>query len=70
MLFGLCYHQLNRFKENTEKSREAASARWIIAENLFSLAAAAAVRSGIRKEVMDSMVKLIDEVHEHLSKEA
>lgn len=63
--------QLHRIKvvsmENVQ-SREAAAARFILSENLFELAAAAAVRSHIRKDSTDALVELMNEVRDHLNK--
>lgn len=66
MIFGLCYSQLARFKNLPLQSKEAASARLIIADQLFVLASAAAVRSGIRGDATCSLVKLMDDIQNQL----
>lgn len=68
IVFSLCYHQMKKFKNCNPQSKEDAEARLIIAEELFVLAAAAAVRNGFRKESTDCMVNLMEEVREHLGR--
>lgn len=67
-VFNLCYHQISRFKTLPRQSKEEAAARLIVAEDLFVLAAAAAVRIGIKREATNALVKLMDEIHDHLGK--
>lgn len=68
IVFNLCYHQISRFKTRSRPSKEDAAARLIVVEDLFVLASAAAVRCGLQREATNALVKLVDEVHEHLEK--
>lgn len=71
ILYSLCYAQILKISfiirdRPSNPSKEEAKAQLSICESLFTLAAAAAVRQGMRRGTTKALVDLMDKIKEFI----